>query len=158
MHKPASVLENKTHKLLLDFKIQMLHLISAWRPDLIINNKKKRGLADGRLCCPDLPQSKINENEKKRLLPRLFEGIKKKSVKYESDDYSAFGTVSKGLMQGLEDLEIIGRVETIQLLHYWDQPEFLKESWRFEENCFHSNFSERQSANADEKNFQGVKK
>ena len=26
----------------------------------------------------------------------------------------AFGTVTKGLLKGLEDLEIIGRVETIQ--------------------------------------------
>ena len=26
----------------------------------------------------------------------------------------AFGTVTKGLVQGLEDLEIMGRVETIQ--------------------------------------------
>ena len=28
----------------------------------------------------------------------------------------AFGTVTKGLLKGLEDLEIIGRVETIQTI------------------------------------------
>ena len=37
MHNPLSVLENVTHKLLWDFKIQTDHLISAWRPDLIIS-------------------------------------------------------------------------------------------------------------------------
>ena len=43
MHNPTSILDNDTHKLLWDFDIQMDHLISARRPDLIIiNNKKKR--------------------------------------------------------------------------------------------------------------------
>ena len=48
MHNPAFILENDTHKLLLDFDIQTDRLISARRPDLIIinnNNKKKRELA-----------------------------------------------------------------------------------------------------------------
>ena len=39
MHNPAPVLENDSHKLLLDFNI-MDHLIPARRPDLIIINKK----------------------------------------------------------------------------------------------------------------------
>ena len=30
----------------------------------------------------------------------------------------ALGTVSKGLVKGLEDSEITGRVGTVQLLHY----------------------------------------
>ena len=38
MHNPAPVLENDTHKLLWDFDIQTDHLISARRPELIINN------------------------------------------------------------------------------------------------------------------------
>ena len=44
MHKPASVLENGTHKLQWDFNIQTDHLISARRPDLIIINKKRENL------------------------------------------------------------------------------------------------------------------
>ena len=39
MHNPKSIL-NETHKLLWDFEIQMDHLISARRPDVIIINKK----------------------------------------------------------------------------------------------------------------------
>ena len=42
MHNPAPVLENDSHKFLWDFNIQTDHLIPAWRPDLIIINKKKR--------------------------------------------------------------------------------------------------------------------
>ena len=42
LHKPAPVLENDTHKHLLDFDIHTDHLISARSPDLIIINKKKK--------------------------------------------------------------------------------------------------------------------
>ena len=41
MHNPESILENETHKLPWNFEIQMNHLISARRPDLVIVNKKK---------------------------------------------------------------------------------------------------------------------
>ena len=42
MHNPGSVLENKTHKLLWGFEIQMDHLVLARRPDFMIINKKER--------------------------------------------------------------------------------------------------------------------
>ena len=58
MHNPAPVLENDTHKLLWDFAIQTDHRISAWRPDLIIINKKKENLQKCHLCCPSWPQNK----------------------------------------------------------------------------------------------------
>ena len=45
MHNPAPVLENNTHKFLLDFDIHMDHLISARTPDLIKINKEKREFA-----------------------------------------------------------------------------------------------------------------
>ena len=41
MHKPASVLENNTRKLLWYFDIQTDHLISTRRPHLMIINNKK---------------------------------------------------------------------------------------------------------------------
>ena len=50
MHNPAPVLENDTHKLLWDFDMQMDHLISARRQELIIINKKK--LQNCGLCHP----------------------------------------------------------------------------------------------------------
>ena len=42
MHNPATVLKNDTHKLQWGFDIQTDHLISARRPDLIINYKNKK--------------------------------------------------------------------------------------------------------------------
>ena len=46
MPNPESVLENEMHKLLLDFKKQMDHRISARRPDLIKNINKKKAIAE----------------------------------------------------------------------------------------------------------------
>ena len=40
IHYPESVLENKMHKILWDFKIQTDHLISARQPDRVIVYKK----------------------------------------------------------------------------------------------------------------------
>ena len=42
MHKPESVLENETYKILWYFEVKMTPLISARRPDLVIVNKKKK--------------------------------------------------------------------------------------------------------------------
>ena len=68
---------------------------------------------------------------------------------------SAFDTVTKRLLKGLEDLEIRGWVETIQNITLF------KSAWiprRIQETCCHSDFNERPSANTDVKNSQGVNK
>ena len=59
----------------------------------------------------------------------------------------AFGTITKGLLKGLEDLEVGGRVETIQTTALLKTAR--DESWRLEETCSHSNSSEKPSANTD---------
>ena len=59
----------------------------------------------------------------------------------------AFGTVTKILLKGLE--EVGGRVETIQTTELLRTARILR---RVLETCFHSNSSERPSANADVKN------
>ena len=41
MHKPESVLENETHKVLWDFEIQMDHPVTTRRQDIVLINKKK---------------------------------------------------------------------------------------------------------------------
>ena len=46
----------------------------------------------------------------------------------------AFGTVTKGLLKGLEDLEVGGRVETIQTTALLKTVRIL----RLEETCCHS--------------------
>ena len=65
----------------------------------------------------------------------------------------AFGTVTKGLLKGLGDLEVGGWVDHPNLQYYWEQLEYWEESWRLEETCCHSNSSESPLANTDVKNF-----
>ena len=60
-----------------------------------------------------------------------------------------FVTVTKGLLKGQEDLEVGGRVETIQTAILLRSARMLR---RVLETCCHSNSSERPSANADVKN------
>ena len=57
-----------------------------------------------------------------------------------SNVIGALGTILKGLVKELEDLEIRGQVETIQITALFeDQSEYWEESWRLEETCCHSN-------------------
>ncbi len=63
MHNSESVLEKKTHKLLLYFEMQTDHLISAGQ-ELVIVNKKY--LLNIRLCHPSKTLSKIKRKRKER--------------------------------------------------------------------------------------------
>ena len=115
MHNPAPVLENDSHKLLWD--LQTDHLIPARRPNLILINKKKR------ICkivaFTVLADHKINlkESEKKDKYLDLARELKKlwnMKVTVVPIVIGALGTITNGLLRGLEDLEVGGRVETIQ--------------------------------------------
>ena len=72
----------------------------------------------------------------------------------EGDNYTNcnwwFVTVTKGLLKGLENLEVGGRVETIQTTTLLRTARILR---RVLETCGHSNSSGRPSANADVKNY-----
>ena len=115
-HNPASVLENDTHKLLWDFDIHTDHLISARRPDLIIINKKKKKkkkrvykIVD--FAVPADHRIKLKESEKKDKYLDLAKELKKLwniKVTIVPIVIGAFGTISKGLLKGLEDLEVGG--------------------------------------------------
>ena len=65
----------------------------------------------------------------------------------------AFGTIIKGLLKGLEDLEVGGRVETIQMTAL---PRTARIMRRVPETCCHSNSCEKPSANTDVRNSKGV--
>ena len=117
MHNPAPVLENNTHKLLWDFDIHTDHLISARIPELTIINKKKRTWKIVDFAVPADHRIKLKECEKKDKYLDLTRELKKlwnMQVTIIPIVIGAFGTVSKGLLKGLEDLEFGGRVETIQ--------------------------------------------
>ena len=119
MHNPAPVLGNDMHKLQWDFNIQTDHLIPARRPDLIIINKKKKK----RFCkivdfaVPADHRINLKECEKMYEYLDLARELKKlwnMKVTIVPIVIGAFGTITEGLLKGLEDLEVGGRVETIQ--------------------------------------------
>ena len=118
MHNPAPVLENNTHKILWDFNIQMDHLISARRSDLIIINKKKRICKIVDFAVPADHRITLKECKKKDKYIDLARELKRlwnMKVTIVQIVIGAFGTMTKGLLKGLEDLEVGERVETIQV-------------------------------------------
>ena len=65
---------------------------------------------------------------------------------YTRYSYQRFGTRPGGL----ENKRTSGDHQNYNI--FLDRPEYWEESWRVEENCCHSNSSEKQSADADVKN------
>ena len=154
MHNPAPVLENNMHKLLWDFNIQKDHLIPARRPDLIIiyqkkkkKKKKKKHLKNCRL--------NLKECEKKDQYLDLARELKKlwnMKVTIVPIVIGALGTITKGLLKGLGDLAVGGRVETIQTTAFLRTAKILRrvlETWG---NLLSLSSSEKPSANDDVKN------
>ena len=149
------------HKSLLYFQIQTDHLILARQPDLVIVNKKKENLPNFGLCCSGWPQSTIERKRKEGLVHDLGRELKKLwniKVSFIPIIIGAFGTVIKGFLKELEDLEKkYDKRRPSKLLNYWDQPEYWELAKRIKEMWCLSNFSEISSANTDVKNSQGVK-
>ena len=117
MHNPAPVLENDLHKLLWDFSIKTDHLIPARRPDLIIISKKNRNFKIVDFAVPADHRINLKESEKKDKYLDLARELKKQwnmKVTIVPIVIGALGTITKGLLKGLEDLEVGRRVETIQ--------------------------------------------
>ena len=113
MHNPTSVLENDK---IWDFQIQMDYLISARRPDIIIIDKKEGTCRIVDFAVPTDHRAELKEWEKKDNYLELARELKKLWNMKETFIpivIGALGTVTKGLLKGLEDLEIRGRVKTI---------------------------------------------
>ena len=64
-HEPESVLENEDYKILWDFSIQTDHVIEAWRPDLVVVDKKERSCRIINFAVPG--DSRIEEKEKDKI-------------------------------------------------------------------------------------------
>ena len=106
MHNPAPVLENDSHKLLWDFNIQTDHLIPARRPDLIIINQKKKIWKSVDFAVPADHRINLKVSEKKDKFLDLARELKKlwnMKVTIVPIVIGAFGTITKGLIKGLED-------------------------------------------------------
>ena len=118
------------------------------KPGSYNNQQKRRTCRIADIAIPAEHRVKLNESEKKnKHLDHAMELKKLWDMKVTIIliEIGVHGTVTKGLIQGVED-------EWKQ--HYWDRPEYREESWRLEETCCHLN--PRPSANAV-KNSHGVK-
>ena len=134
MHNPAPVLENDTYKLLWDFNIQTDHLNPARRPNLIIINKKKKKkickIFDFAVQADHIIIQK-ESGKKDNYLDLAWELKKLWNMKVTIVPIviGALGTVTKGLLKGLEDLEVGGWVETIQTTALLRTARILRRDW-----------------------------
>ena len=109
---------DNNNKLLWDFSIQTDHLIPARRLDLIIINKKKGIYKTVDFAVPADHRINLKEYEKKDKYLDLARELKKlwnMKVTIVPIVIGVFGTITKGLLKGLEDSEVGGRAETIQM-------------------------------------------
>ena len=103
-----------------DFEVHTNHIISAKRLDLIIVKKKKEKKGTCRTVNFAVPADhkvklKESENRDKFMNPAMeLKKLWNIKVTVVSIVIGALGTVTKTLIQGLEDLGREGRVETIQ--------------------------------------------
>ena len=121
MHNPESVLEKERPKLQWDFEIQTDHLISARRPDLVIVIKKKQkreSLPNIGLCRSGWLLGKTGKKAKREISTQTLLEKKKKlsnmKVTVMPIVIGTLRTVTKELIQELENLEIRGWVGTIK--------------------------------------------
>ena len=148
------VRENNTHKLVWDFEIQKDHLISFRRPGhIIINKNESTGMMVDLAVSAD-HRVELKECEKRNKDLDITRELKK-TGEHENEDFTNCNWCSwyshQRLRKVVEDVEITGRVETVQLQHFWDRPEYWEESWRLGKTCCHSNSSGKPPANADGK-------
>ena len=132
MHNPATVLENDTHKLLWDFNIQTDYLRPGQktRPYNNQQQKKKRICKIVDFAVPVDHRINLKKYEKKDMYVDLARELKKlwnMKVTIVPIVIGTFGTTTKGLLKGLEDL-----VETIQMTALLRKAKILKrvmETW-----------------------------
>ena len=111
IHNTESLRQYETYKLLWYFVIQTDHLISARRPDLVIVTKKEKKKRTCRVVDFTVPADhrvKLKESEKRvkyQDIARELKRLHKKKVTVIPVVIVVLDTVTKRLVQGLEDLE-----------------------------------------------------
>ena len=106
MHDPAPVLENATHKLLWDFNIQTDHLSPARRPDLIIKKIICKIVDIAVLVDHRINLKECEKKDKYLDLARELKKLWNMKVTIVPIVIGALGTITKGLLKDLEDLEV----------------------------------------------------
>ena len=138
----------------------MNQLIPARRPDLIIINKKKKRICKiVDLAVPVDHRINLKESEKKDKYLDLTRELKRlwnMKVMIVPIVIGALGTITKGLLRGLEDLEVGGWEETIQMTALLRTARILRwvlETWG---DLLSLKLQWKPSVNTDVKNSKGV--
>ena len=108
-------MENKMHKILWDFAIQTDNPMSNRRPDLVIVYKKKENLPNSGFVVLADHRVKLKESENREKHLELARELKQPwnmIVTGIPIAIRGLGTVTKGLVHGLMDLEIRTLIET----------------------------------------------
>ena len=138
MHNQESVPENETNKILWDFEIQTDHLISARRQNHVIVYKKKKAKTKREpaekwnLALWDDHRIKLKEVEKRVKYQDIARELKKlwnMKVTVIPFVIGVLSTVTKRLIQGLKDLEIRGRLETINITTFLRSTRRVQGTW-----------------------------
>ena len=119
------ILKNETQKLPWNFEIQTDHLM-IFSKRKKKKKKKNENLPNRGLCRPEWPKSKLKESEKSdKYLDLTQESKKLWTMKVTVILFvsGAFGTISKVLVKGVDELEIRGQVKTIQTAALLDRQE-----------------------------------
>ena len=115
MHNPESILENEMHKILWNSEKQTDHLISVRWPNLVIAKKRTCQIVD--FVVPTGYRVKLTKSEKRDQYRDLAKELKKlwnMKMMVIPIVIGILDTVTKGMVLGLEDLEIKGQVKTIE--------------------------------------------
>ena len=156
MNKPESALE--THEIVSDFEVQTDHLIMARRPDLVLLNKKKLNcrLVDFDILADHKVKIKESENISKYLdLAVELKNLWNMRVTVIPSVIDVLGMVPKDLGNRLNELEIKGRIKTIQTTVLFRSTKILR---KVLETYYNSDNTEKPKANTDVKNTHGVSK
>ena len=95
-------------KILRDFEIETDYLIPARRPDL-----KKKILPSSGLCRPRKPEKKWEVRQVVKLCQRIKKKLWNMRITVIPIEIGTLGTILKGLVRGLEELEIGRPIKTI---------------------------------------------
>ena len=123
VYKSESVLENETHKIFGDFETQTDHQPEDQTKWWLTKEREREGGEKGgkeRTHCvvdfavPALNRVKFRENDKSEKFLDLAGELKKKNMEHEGDDDTNCNWRAWKDPQSFEELEIRGRVKTIQ--------------------------------------------
>ena len=117
------------------------------------NNNQQKNLQNCEHCCTGWSQNGSKRKDRYLDLARELRKLWNMKVTIITILIGALGTVTKGLLKGLEDLKVGARVETILTTALLRTARILI---RVLETCCHSNSSEIPSAYSDVKNSQRV--